>query len=131
MGNSASSCNDCASQSALSDLTTEVEQIKAAGSSGSGSAPAPAPAATYTASVSTVSAGPADSSQKVVNGWTSKSEGMSSDQPTASTVGADQTCPSGQVVCGVSFVHKGGENETYQEWFKVNCCDPKVTIESS
>ena len=120
MGNSSSSEN-CAKTSTLDSLTTEVQTLQS-------SIPS-----SFTASVTTTDGGAATSSQDMTNGWVQKVKAMSASQskPTENQAGADQVCPTGQVVCGISFVHTSGDNYSFQEWYKLKCCKPEVSVDAN
>lgn len=124
MGNS-SSCDGCATAADLKAVTDEVNSL----SSGSCSCDGYATTASVPDAVGFSAGGSPVSTPNInaTNGWLLKSAAMTTDTPTSSTTGAQQTCPSDQVMCGISFVHKAGNNETYQESFKIECCDATLS----
>ncbi|MDC0366885.1 hypothetical protein OAM67_00490 [bacterium] len=62
-----------------------------------------------------------------VSGWLQKKTAMRvDDDPSETLVGAQQTCPANQVMCGISFIHRAQEDYSYQEFFKIKCCDAEL-----
>ena len=124
MGNSTS--NNYASQNEFNSLSDRVKSLESQSTSQLTSQ-----LPDVSASV-TVEKGDAPTSDaSMTNGWTLKSQAMKADTPSADQPSASQSCPTGEVVCGISFVHPDDKNYTFQEYFKVDCCKPKVTVSMS